>query len=458
MGLAMLREQARGLTRDQRNAFVAAWLGWAMDAFDYFLLVFVITDVADTFNTTKTHVAVATTLTLAARPVGAAIFGYWADKAGRRPVLLVCVLFYSTVGFLTAFSTSLTMLLVLRALYGIGMGGEWGLGASLAMEKIPTAKRGFYSGVLQQGYPVGYLLAAIAFFLVEPIAGWRGLFVCAALPALLALFIRMRVEESEAWQATREHQVQNKVTFRQVLLNPAVARRFFYLVLLMAAFNFMSHGTQDYVPTFLEDTFGAAKNTTVLVAIVYNIGAILGGAYFGALSQGFGRKRTIIVCAVFGLIITPLFAIAPTIALFAAAAFALQVVVQGAWGVIPGHLPELSPAEIRGFSRGVPYQLGTLLPALNLPLQTSLADSHSGRYALFVVMVPVFVAVIALTALGKEARGVEFGRGTEGGPARPGPSERNGTPVSGPPGRGRGRPAPGRRAQEPRIADHVRLE
>jgi MFS transporter, SHS family, lactate transporter len=425
MGLTMLREQARGLNRDQRNAFLAAWLGWAMDAFDYFLLVFVITDVADTFGTTKTHVAVATTLTLAARPVGAAIFGYAADRFGRRPVLLVCVLFYSTVGFLTAFSSSLTMLLVLRALYGVGMGGEWGLGASLAMEKIPAEKRGFWSGVLQQGYPVGYMLAAIAFFLVEPIAGWRGLFICAAIPAVLALFIRMRVEESQAWEATREHQKQTKVSFRQVLMNPVVARRFVYLVLLMAAFNFMSHGSQDYVPTFLEDTFGAGHTATVLVAIVYNLGAILGGAYFGAFSQGFGRKKTIIVCSVFGLIVVPLFAVAPTIALFAAAAFVLQVFVQGAWGVIPAHLTELSPDEIRGFYPGVTYQLGNLLAALNLPLQTSLAESHSGRYALFVVMVPVFLAVIALTALGKEARGIEFGRGSEADAVRSGRFERD---------------------------------
>src|SRR5919202_2949768 len=226
MGLRMLREQASGLTREQRNAFLAAWLGWAMDAFDYFLLIFVITDVADDFGTTKTHVAVATTLTLAARPIGAALFGYAADKVGRRPALLACVLFYSTVGFLTAFSTSLTMLLALRCLYGIGMGGEWGLGASLAMEKIPVEKRGFFSGVLQQGYPVGYLFAAIAFFVVEPIAGWRGLFVCAAIPALVALFIRMRVEESEVWERTRARERQTRVGFRDVLLNGAVARRF----------------------------------------------------------------------------------------------------------------------------------------------------------------------------------------------------------------------------------------
>jgi MFS transporter, SHS family, lactate transporter len=409
MGIGMMRTQARGLTRDQRNAFVAAWLGWAMDAFDYFLLVFVLKEVAEDFGTSKTHVAVATTLTLIARPVGAALFGYWADRVGRRTPLLVCVLFYSTVGLLTAFSTSLTMLLVLRALYGIGMGGEWGLGASLAMEKVPPEKRGFFSGVLQQGYPVGYLFAAIAYFIVDPLFTWRGLFVCAAIPALLALFIRMRVRESEAWERTHERQRQNRVSFRQVLLNPTVARRFVYLVLLMGAFNFMSHGTQDYYPTFLEDEFGAGTTTTVLVAVIYNIGAIIGGAYFGALSQGFGRRRTIIVCAVFALIVSPLFAFAPTLALIAVGAFIMQFFVQGAWGVIPAHLTELSPDEIRGFYPGVTYQLGNVLAALNLPLQTSLAESHSPRFALFAVIVPVLVAVIALTALGKERHGARFG-------------------------------------------------
>src|SRR4051812_14331014 len=424
VGITMIRAQAQGLTRDQPNAFLASWLGWAMDAFDYFLLIFVIKAVAEDFDTTKTHVAVATTLTLAARPIGAALFGYWADRSGRHIPLLCCVLFYSTVGLLTAFSTSLTMLLVLRCLYGIGMVGEWGLGASLAMEKIPVEKRGFFSGVLQQGYPVGYLFAAIAFFLVEPIAGWRGLFICAAIPALLALFIRMRVGESEVWQRTKERERATRVGFREVLLRPAVARRFGYLVLLMAAFNFMSHGTQDYYPTFLEDTFDASHTTTVVMAIIYNIGAILGGAYFGALSQGFGRKRTIIVCAGFALLVSPAFAFAPTLALLAVSAFVMQFFVQGAWGVIPAHLTELSPDEIRGFYPGVTYQLGNLLAAVNLPIQTSLAESHNGRFALFAVIVPVLVAVIALTALGREARGIEFGAGTDEEAARSGRFER----------------------------------
>jgi SHS family lactate transporter-like MFS transporter len=405
----MLREQAAGLTREQRNAFFAAWLGWAMDAFDYFLLVFVITKVADDFGTTKTHVAVATTLTLAARPVGAALFGYWADKVGRRTPLLVCVLFYSAVEFSTGFSTSLTMLLVLRCLYGVGMGGEWGLGASLAMEKIPAEKRGFFSGVLQQGYPIGYLFAAIAFFVVTPIAGWRGLFFVGAIPALLALFIRLRVRESEVWQDTKERQRRTRVGFREVVLQPKILRRFVYLVLLMTAFNFMSHGTQDYFPTFLEDDFDASSTTVVIIAIIYNVGAIIGGAYFGALSQRFGRKRTIIVCAALALPVAPLFSYAPTLALITVGAFLMQLFVQGAWGVVPAHLTELSPDEIRGFYPGVTYQLGNLLAALNLPLQTSLAESHSPSFALLVVIVPVLTAVIVLTAIGSEARGARFG-------------------------------------------------
>jgi SHS family lactate transporter-like MFS transporter len=409
MGLRMLREQASGLTREQRNAFLAAWLGWAMDAFDYFLLIFVITDVADDFGTTKTHVAVATTLTLAARPVGAALFGYWADKVGRRTPLLVCVIFYSAVEFSTGFSTSLTMLLILRCLYGVGMGGEWGLGASLAMEKIPVEKRGFFSGVLQQGYPVGYLFAALAFFVVTPIAGWRGLFFVGAVPALLALFIRMRVGESEVWQAAHERARQTRVGFREVLLQPKILRRFVYLVLLMTAFNFMSHGTQDYFPTFLEDDFSASHTTIVVIAIIYNLGAIIGGAYFGALSQRFGRRRTIMLCAALALPIAPLFAYAPALGLVTLGAFLMQLFVQGAWGVIPAHLTELSPDEIRGFYPGVTYQLGNLLAAINLPLQTSLADSHSPSFALLVVIVPVLVAVIILTALGSEAHSARFG-------------------------------------------------
>jgi SHS family lactate transporter-like MFS transporter len=408
-------EQGRGLTRDQRNAFIAAFLGWTMDAFDYFLIVFVFKEIADDFGTSIGAVQVATTLTLAARPVGALFFGLLADRFGRRRPLMAAVIFYSAVEFATGFTQSLTGLLILRTLFGIGMGAEWGIGASLAMEKIPVAKRGFFSGLLQQGYAFGYLLAALAYFVIEPIAGWRGLFIFGAVPALLSLFVRKRVGESEAWERTR----QKRTTARQVFFDGKVLRRFVYLVALMSAFNFMSHGTQDQYPTFLKDGHGFSADTAVLVAVVYNIGALIGGVTMGALSESFGRKRTVILCAICALPIVPLFALPSALALLMLGAFVMQFFVQGAWGVIPAHLNELSPDEIRGFYPGVTYQLGNLIAAINLPLQTWLAGKVGGSepdygMGMLIVMIPVFLAVIFLTAIGPEQRGIEFGRLEEG--------------------------------------------
>jgi MFS transporter, SHS family, lactate transporter len=405
-----LVEQGRGLNRDQRNAFFAAWLGWAMDAFDYFILVFVVADVAKEFKTNVTAVAFATTLTLAARPLGAYLFGIWADKVGRRIPLMVDVLFYAAIEFATGFSNSLTMLLALRFLYGIGMGGEWGLGASLAMEKIPPEKRGLFSGILQQGYPVGYLLAAVAFFAIHPFFGWRGLFFVGAIPALLALFVRLAVGESEPWERTNQRMRVTRTTLSQVFFNRATLLRFVYLVILMTAFNFMSHGTQDLYPTFLALQHQATANQAVLIAVIYNIGAILGGSLIAGLSQRFGRRRMIIIAAALALPFVPLFSLPSSLVWLAVGAFLIQFFVQGAWGIIPAHLTELSPDEIRGFYPGVTYQLGNLFAALNLPLQTMIAGpAKNFGLGLAVVTAPVILAVIVITALGTEARGIPFG-------------------------------------------------
>ena len=408
--LSDIRDQASGLDRDQRNAFLAALLGWTMDAFDYFLLIFVITEVAKEFGTSAEKVTVATTLTLIARPLGAYLFGIWADKVGRRIPLMVDVLFYSAVEFVSGFSTSLTMLLVLRFLYGLGMGGEWGLGASLAMEKIPVGKRGFYSGLLQVGYSLGYLIAAVAYFVITPIFGWRGLSFFGAVPGLIALYIRYRVGESEAWERTNERLKITRTPLRKVFLDRKVLLRFFYLVLLMTAFNFMSHGTQDVYPTFLKKGLGHSPHYAVYIAIIYNIGAILGGVFVGALSQRFGRRRAIVGSALLGLLVVPLFSYSHATALLAVSAFLMQFFVQGAWGVIPAHLTEMSPDAIRGFYPGVTYQLGNLLAAINLPLQERLADSHGYSFAFMVVVMPTLVAVVLLTAFGREAHSVEFGQ------------------------------------------------
>ena len=399
------------LTGDQRNSFIAAQLGWTMDAFDYFIVVLVYADIAKTFHHSKTEVAFITTATLMMRPVGALFFGLWADRVGRRLPLMVDVTFYSTVGFLCAFAPNFTVLVILRLLYGIGMGGEWGLGAALAMEKIPRERRGFFSGLLQEGYSLGYLLATLASLLVMNWLGlsWRWLFGLSIIPALISLIIRYHVKESEVWEAAQDRMRQTRRRVRDVLLDARIIRRFIYLVLLMTAFNWMSHGTQDVYPTFLSATHndgaGLSSATARWIAVIYNIGAVLGGLTFGTLSQRFGRRYTIVFCAVLGLPIVPLFAYSRTAAMLCLGSFLMQMLVQGAWGVIPAHLTEISPDAIRGFYPGVTYQLGNCLAAFNLPIQERLAGSHSYTFALATTMVIVFVAVAVLAAVGKEARG-----------------------------------------------------
>ena len=403
------------LIADQRNSFIAALLGWTMDAFDYFLVVLVYADIAKTFHHTKTEVAFLTTATLLMRPVGALLFGLWADRVGRRLPLMVDVAFYSVVGFLCAFAPNFTVLIILRLLYGIGMGGEWGLGAALAMEKVPAERRGFFSGLLQEGYAFGYLLATLASLLVIDQLGlsWRWLFALSIIPAGVSLIIRYRVKESEVWQAEQDRMRLTHTRIRDVLRDAKIVRRFIYLVLLMAAFNWMSHGTQDVYPTFLSATHnsGAALSATTAkwIVVIYNLGAIIGGLTFGSLSQRVGRRYAIVFCAVLGLPIVPLFAYSHTAAMLCLGSFLMQLVVQGAWGVIPAHLTEMSPDAIRGFYPGVTYQLGNLLAAFNLPIQERLAATHGYPFALAATIVPVLIVVATLTLIGKEANGIRFG-------------------------------------------------
>jgi len=386
-----------------------------MDAFDYFVVVLVYADIAKTFHHSKTEVAFITTATLMMRPVGALVFGLWADRVGRRLPLMVDVACYSLVGFLCAFAPNFTVLVILRLLYGIGMGGEWGLGAALAMEKIPAERRGFFSGVLQEGYLYGYLLATLASLLVMNVLGlsWRWLFGLSILPALISLVIRYRVTESEVWETTQDRMRLSHTKVRDVLRDVKMVRLFIYLVLLMTAFNWMSHGTQDVYPTFLSAASnhgaGLGSATAKWIVVVYSIGGILGGMVFGTLSQRLGRCRTIVWCALLGLPIVPLFAYSRTAALLCLGSFLMQVVVQGAWGVIPAHLTEMSPDAIRGLYPGVTYQLGNLLAAFNLPIQERLASSHGYPFALAATIVPVLIAVALLSLIGKDATGIRFG-------------------------------------------------
>jgi MFS transporter, SHS family, lactate transporter len=403
----------KSLNRDQRNTFIACFLGWALDALDFFLLTFVLTPVAHDFGQTIPQLAFAITLTLMMRPVGAFVFGLLGDKFGRRIPLMADIIFYSLMELLTAFAPNFTIFLVLRALYGIGMGGEWGLGASLAMESLPTQARGLFSGILQQGYAFGYLLAAVVYWIVFPFFGWRGLFVAGAFPALLVIFIRARVSESPVWQRDRNRK--QRVPFDIAAFIKQHGILFIYAVLLMTAFNYMSHGTQDLYQTFLEKQRGFGVNQKSAMGIVYALGAICGGTVVGFLSQRWGRRRSIILSTACGILLIPAWVFAPATALLIVGGFLMQFMVQGAWGVVPVHLNELSPAEFRGTFPGLAYQLGNFAAAYAAQQQAWFAEhfrSANGRanYAMTMALVEliVFVAVIVLAAIGREARGIEF--------------------------------------------------
>ncbi len=392
--------------RNQRSALVASFLGWTLDAFDFFLMVFMLAAIAKEFGTDVKAVAVAITLTLAARPAGALVFGMLADRFGRRPVLMIDILLFSILEFASAFAPSIVALLVLRTAFGFAMGGEWGLGASLTMETIPAKARGIASGILQTGYPFGYLLASVVYGLLFDRIGWRGMFMVGVLPALLVLFIRRNVQESPAWNRMRERPTQS--------LMSVLKKRwplFIYVVVLMTAFNLFSHGTQDLYPAFLQIQHKFTTHTVSIVSIIGNVGAITGGLAFGALSQRIGRRKAIVFGALIALPIIPLWAFSATPILLGLGAFLMQVAVQGAWGVVPVHLNELSPDEVRGTFPGFAYQLGNLLASGNAALQAGFAASHGGNYAYALAVVAACAAVViaVLTYFGPEKHGVMFG-------------------------------------------------
>jgi len=404
-----MASQLRALSPSQRHTVFACLLGWALDAFDFFILVFSMSSIAREFHVAVAAVSLATTVTLALRPVGALVFGWAADRFGRHPTLMVNIVAYSVLELASAGAPSLFVLIVLRGLYGIAMGGEWGVGAALALESVPAESRGTISGILQQGYALGYLLAAVLFGLFFTRLGWRGMFVVGALPALLVLHIRAKVPESPAW---RKEAAPRGELLRAVTKN---LPRFVYMVALMATFNFFSHGTQDLYPTFLSVQRGLTAQEAGAVAVTYNLGAIVGGLTFGVLSERIGRRRAIFAAALLALPMIPLWVLGSTALQLAAGAFLLQAMVQGAWGVVPAHLNELSPPSVRGTFPGLAYQLGNFIAAATSTLQAAFAARHGGNYALALAGMTAVVAMVlaVVAAFGPEARGAELGPETK---------------------------------------------
>ncbi|HJU08010.1 MAG TPA: MFS transporter [Rhodanobacteraceae bacterium] len=404
--LGVLRE----LDHTQRHTVAASFLGWTLDAFDYFLLVMVMPAVAQDFHVEIKEVAFALFLTLAFRPLGALIFGRLADRYGRRRILMIDVTLYSMLGLACAFAPSLLGLLILRSLFGIAMGGEWGIGASLAMESIPPKSRGIVSGILQSGYPCGYLLCAIAYGLLFNTIGWRGMFVLGMLPALLVLYIRRSVPESPVFEQRRGARRSVRETMR------GHWGLFAYLIVLMALFNMFSHGSQDVYPTFLKVQKHFDTHITSLLTVILNLGALAGGLVFGAWSERIGRRRAMVISALLALPAIPLWSYGGSLLLLLAiGAFWIQIAVQGAWGVVPGYLNELSPDDVRGTLPGFAYQLGNLIAAATAFILAWIAQTRGGDYAFAQsVWIGCVAIVLALLAwFGPEARGVRFGEERE---------------------------------------------
>jgi len=375
-----------------------------LDAFDFFLVAFCLTAIGKEFHKSDPAIALSLTLTLAFRPVGAFVFGLLADRYGRRIPLMIDLVFYSIIEVLTGLAPNYTTFMVLRALFGIGMGGEWGLGASLTMEKVPVRLRGLVSGLLQEGYVAGNLLAAICYFFLFQRLGWRPLFFLGGVPALLALFVRFRVRESEVWHNSREHTWGG--------LGRAIASHwkiFLYLVVFMTMMNFCSHGTQDMYPTFLERQWHMGASQRSAITAFSMIGAIGGGVVGGYVSDRIGRRRSIVLALLAAIVVVPLWAYSPSVSLLVAGAFLIQFFVQAAWGVVPAHLSELSGDAVRGFLPGFAYQCGSLLSSYVVYIEPVLAGRMSFASAMALTASTVFVLAAVVTSLGREHKGKTFG-------------------------------------------------
>jgi SHS family lactate transporter-like MFS transporter len=398
----------RRLSPVQRNTFVACFLGWSLDAFDFFILTFCVSAIATEFQAKVSAVLEAVFLTLVFRPVGAFLFGLAADRFGRRRTLMVDIIAYSVFELSSAFAPSLKVFLITRALFGIAMGGEWGVGAALAFETLPAEGRGFFSGVLQEGYVVGNLLAALVFGTLFRFVGWRGMFVIGALPAFLVIYIRTKVDESPAWLQGRVSRKAESHLGKDIR---TYVGTFAFLVLLMFAFNSFSHGSQDLYPTFLTKGHQFAPPTVMFITVICNLGALLGGILFGTWSEKIGRRKAIVTAALLSIPVIPLWAYSHTVLMLALGGFLMQFMVQGAWGVIPAHLNELSPPAVRGTFPGFAYQLGNLLSSRNGVVQSKLAEQrYGGAFAPVLAWTLLLVAalVAAVTGSGRERRGMDL--------------------------------------------------
>jgi MFS transporter, SHS family, lactate transporter len=400
-----MADSAQPVRSGTHHAVLAGFLGWTLDAFDFFIVAFVLAPIAKEFGTSIPALALTITASLATRWIGAILFGLLSDRYGRRIPLIVNILYFSLIEVLSGLAPNYRVFFFLRLLYGIGMGGEWGVGASLTMESVPVRWRGFISGLLQEGYALGFLLAAGVYRVVFPHWGWRPLFFIGGLPALLTLFVRARVKEPEAWHRSRT----DWTTYRHTIFHNW--KRFVYLVVLMAMMNFISHGTQDMYPTYLQQQHGFTPQRTSDFTAFSMFGAICGGLAFGYFSDHRGRRRAMVMAVLLGIVIIPLWVFAPNLPLILVGGFLMQFMVQGAWGVIPAHINELSPDQLRGFFPGLAYQFGVLIASGSAYFEARMAHFTSYGRAMGLFAVVVLLVGALVISFGPEEHRAAFGRG-----------------------------------------------
>ncbi|KAK9238913.1 major facilitator superfamily domain-containing protein [Lipomyces kononenkoae] len=409
------------LNKKQWLFFLVAFAGWTWDAFDFFTVSLTASEIARSLNKTVTDITWGITLVLMLRSVGAVIFGLLSDKYGRKwPFIANCALFVIfELG--TGFVQTYNQFLALRALFGIAMGGIYGNCAATALEDCPLHARGIVSGMLQQGYAFGYLLAVIfnRALTTTTSQGWRSLFWFGAAPPILIIIFRLLLPETEAYIAQKNMEgLSHKPAFTRMA--KASFKSYWhimiYLVVIMTGFNFMSHGSQDLYPTMLEVQLGFSANRRTVTMCVANLGAIAGGTLFGYASNFVGRRLTIMIACILGGALVYPWTFASNGGIIAAVFF-LQFMVQGAWGVIPIYLSELSPAPLRAFIVGLSYQLGNLASSaastieatlgMRFPLDTPAGESIQ-RYdygkVMAIFMGCVFGFVLIVTFFGPENR------------------------------------------------------
>lgn len=386
-----------------RHVVGASFLAWMLDACDFFIVLFTLDNVARSFGVALSAALWAPTLTILTRPVGAFLCGRAADTRGRKPVLIWTIVFYSLIEIASAFAPSITAFLALRALFGVTLGGVWGVGTSLVMESVPPSWRGMASGILQAGYPGGYLLASLLFLLL-PVIGWQGLFILGGTGVVSALYIWRRVPESPEWLAGKARPDGKARPGLGTVLRGSPALCLFAIV-VMAAFAFLSHGSQDLYPKLflsLERKLPPPQVTTIVV--LYNISAMLGGLFFGLLSQRIGRPHAIALATLLVLPLLPLWTLPHSVLWLTVGAVAIQFCVQGAWGVVPAYLSELSPPAVRATFPGLAYQCGNLIAAGNVQIQEHLAEALGKGLAMPLMIVVGLAALLILVLTLAQAR------------------------------------------------------